>query len=253
MGVSKSKDAKIIEQALQAQFSQPGFPNPANGFQQQQPQQPVFQPQQMVTGQQMPQPQMQMQMPTQQQLQQQLHQQLQQQIQQQQPQMQMPSQQQQQVPQPMSQQGFVQQQQQQPAGFSSFPPFPAMPQPGMGNMQFPNLPSLPANAIFPSNTSSAFPINFGNQRKFFFFENHFKFSSDKLTFSLNTELKALIPGYAPAPDRRNMQMLHQQPLQQQPHEMQEQEFSTRGFFVEQQMMPQMQGMQSIKSRKPQQH
>jgi hypothetical protein len=83
-----------------------------------------------------------------------------------------------------------------------------------------------------------------------------KVSTLSSIFYLLTELKALIPGYAPAPDRRNLQMLHQQqpPLQQQqPLEMEPQEFSGRGFYVEQQMMPQMQGMQSIKSRKPQQH
>jgi hypothetical protein len=70
------------------------------------------------------------------------------------------------------------------------------------------------------------------------------------------ELKALIPGYAPAPDRRAQLMPQQQQhQQQQSHDHEQQEFTGRAFYVEQQqLMPQMQGMQQqIKSRKPQQH
>ena len=162
MGVSKSKDAKMIEQSINAQFQQPGQqqqqqqmfqPNGAQGFVQspvqgfvQSPTQGFVQPPGAF--------------PTQQQLNAQLGQQLQQ-MQQQQPQMQI----QQQIPSiGQAPQAFPQQQ-----TFPSFPAFPAMPQNvTMGNMQFPNLPSLPANAIFPSNTSAAFPVTF-NQRKFSLF------------------------------------------------------------------------------------
>lgn len=132
---------------------------------------------------------------------------------------QLPQQMSQQLSQQLAQQGFGQQQPQ--GGFSSFPPFPPMPQQGLNNLQFPNLPTLPPNAIFPSNTSSAFPVQFANQ-----------------------QLKPLIPGYAPAPDRRAML-----PPQQQQHEHEQNEFSMGKYYVDQQGMPQMQGMPSVKARK----
>lgn len=132
MGVSKSKDISALEQGMQAQFT---------GQQQQQ----MFQPQNMPNfG--MPMFPSQGLSPLQQQLSQQLTNQMQQQ------------------PVQAMSPAFGQSS---GAQVSSFPPFPAMPaQMSMGGMQFPNLPSLPGgNAIYPSNTSSAFPVSFQQQRK----------------------------------------------------------------------------------------